>query len=71
MSDITGSAGPIQNPEQTGPPNPHEINPNNAAEIAYWSKALSVTSEQLHEAIRLHGPQIGNVCAALHGHKPR
>lgn len=71
MSDITASGVPSQHPEQTGPPNPQEINPNNASEIAYWSKALGVTSEQLHEAIRVHGTQVGNVCAALHGHKPR
>jgi hypothetical protein len=42
-----------------------------ASDIAYWSKALGVTGEQLHETIRVHGTHVGKVCAALHTHKPR
>jgi hypothetical protein len=71
MSDIIANAPPIEHPEQTGPLDPHEINPKIASDIAYWSKALGVTGEQLHGAIRLHGTHVGKVCAALHTHKPR
>jgi hypothetical protein len=71
LSDIITSAVPIEHPEQTGSLDPREINPNMASDIAYWSKALSVTGEQLHEAIRVHGTHVGKVCAALHTHKPR
>jgi hypothetical protein len=67
MSDVITS----ENREQTGPLDPHEINPKMASDIAYWSKALGVTGEQLHEAIRVHGTHVGQVCAALHTHKPR
>jgi hypothetical protein len=71
MSDVITSAVPSEHPEQTGPLDPHEINPKMASDIAYWSKALGVTAEQLHEAIRVHGTHVGKVCAALHTHKPR
>jgi hypothetical protein len=71
MSDIIANALPIEHPEQTGPLDPHEINPKMASDIAYWSKALGVTGEQLHEAIRVHGTRVGKVCAALHTHKAR
>jgi len=71
MSDVITSAVPFEHPEQTGPLDPHEINPKMASDIAYWSKALGVTGEQLHEAIRVHGTHVGKVCAALHTHKPR
>jgi hypothetical protein len=71
MSEVITSAVPFEHPEPSGPLDPHEINPNMAADIAYWSKALGVTGEQLHEAIRVHGTQVGKVCAALHTHKPR
>jgi hypothetical protein len=71
MSDIIASTVPIEHPEQTGPLDPHEIKPNSATDIAYWSKALGVTGEQLHEAIRVHGTHVGKVCAALHAGKPR
>jgi hypothetical protein len=65
MSDVITSAVPFEHPEQTGPLDPHEINPKMASDIAYWSKALGVTGEQLHEAIRVHGTRVGKVCAAL------
>jgi hypothetical protein len=71
VSDVIISTVPFEHPEQTGPLDPHEINPEMASDIAYWSKALGVTSEQLREAIRVHGAQVGKVCAALHAHKPR
>ena len=68
MSDIIASAEPIEHP--TAPHDPNEINPKLASDIAYWSKALGVTGEQLHEVIRVHGTHVGKVCAAIHGHKP-
>jgi hypothetical protein len=71
MSDIIASAVSIEYPEQTGPSDPQEINPKMASDIAYWSNALGVTGEQLHETIRVHGTHVGKVCAALHTHKPR
>jgi hypothetical protein len=71
MSDVITSAVPFEHPEQTGPLDPHEINPKMASDIAYWSKALGVTGEQLREAIRVHGTHVGKVCAALHTHKAR
>jgi hypothetical protein len=52
-----------------GPHNPAEINPKMASDIAYWSKELGVTGDQLHELIRSHGTHVTKVRAALHSHK--
>ena len=52
-----------------GPHNPKEINPKMASDIAYWSKELGVTGDQLHELIRIHGVHILKVRAALHSQK--
>ena len=71
MSDIMASAVPTEHPEQTGPLHTHEINPEVASDVAYWSKALGVSEEQLNAAIRVHGTHVGKVCAALHTYKPR
>ncbi len=49
-----------------GPHDPKEINPKMASDIAYWSKELGVTGDQLHEAIRSHGTHVEKVRAALH-----
>ncbi len=49
-----------------GPHDPKEINPKIASDIAYWSKELGVTGEQLHEAIRSHGTHVEKVRTALH-----
>jgi hypothetical protein len=38
MSDVITSAVPFEHPEQTGPLDPHEINPKMASDIAYWSR---------------------------------
>ncbi len=69
MSDVITSAVPLEHPEQTGPLDPHEINPKMASDIAYWSKEFGVTGDQLHEAIRSHGTHVEKVRAALHPHK--
>jgi hypothetical protein len=52
-----------------GPHDPKEINPKMASDIAYWSKELGVTGDQLHALIRSHGTHVGKVRAALHSHK--
>ncbi len=52
-----------------GPHNLKEINPKMASDIAYWSKELGVTGDQLHEAIRSHGTHVEKVRAALSTHK--
>lgn len=49
-----------------GPHDPKVINPKLASDVAYWSKELGVTGDQLHEAIRAHGTHVENVRAALH-----
>ena len=52
-----------------GPHDPKEINPKIASDIAYWSRELGVTGDQLHEAIRSHGTHIDKIRAALHAHR--
>lgn len=52
----------------TGPHDPKEINPKISSDIAYWSKEFGVTSQVLHEAIRVHGTHVDKVRAALHSH---
>ena len=52
-------------------PRPAPDQPKMASDLAYWYKAVGVTGEQLHEAIRVHSTHVGKVCAALHTHKPR
>ena len=47
---------------------PAEINPKVASDIAYWSKELGVTGQELHEAIRVHGTSVEKVKAALAAH---
>jgi len=49
-----------------GPHDPKMINPKMASDIAYWSKELNVTGDQLHEVIRSHGTQVEKLKAALH-----
>jgi hypothetical protein len=56
----------IQEEHTKGPHGPKEINPKMASDIAYWSKELGVTGEQLHEAIRAHGTHVAKIRAALH-----
>ncbi len=52
----------------TGPHDPKEINPKISSDIAHWSKEFGVTSQVLHEAIRVHGTHVDKVRAALHSH---
>jgi hypothetical protein len=52
-----------------GPHDPKEINPKIASDIAYWSKELGVSGDQLHELIRAHGTHVDKIRAALHAHK--
>ncbi len=51
-----------------GPHDPNEINPKLASDIHYWSEALHVTGQQLHEAIRVHGTHVNKVREALKHH---
>ena len=48
-----------------GPHDPKVINPKMASDIAYWSKELHVTGDQLHAAIRAHGIHVEKIRAAL------
>ena len=59
-------AHPEHEEHQKGPHDPHTINPKISSDIAYWSKELNVTSQELHEAIRSHGTHVDKVRAALH-----
>jgi len=51
-----------------GPHDPREINPKMSSDIAYWSKEFGVTGDQLHEAIRSHGPHVEKIRAAFRAH---
>ena len=53
---------------QKGPHDPKEINPKMSSDIAYWSKEFHVTSQVLHEAIRVHGSHVDKIRAALTHH---
>ena len=44
-------------------------NPKLCSDITYWSKEFGVTGDELHEAIRSHGTNVGNVLAALNPNK--
>jgi hypothetical protein len=35
-------------------------------ELAYWTKALQVTPEDLKNAVSAVGPMVGDVCRKLH-----
>jgi hypothetical protein len=36
--------------------------------MAYWAHQFNVTTQVLHEAIRVHGTKVDKVRAALHPH---
>ena len=52
-----------------GPSSLEEINPKISGDIAHWSKEFHVTSQVLHEAIRVHGTHVEKVRAALASHQ--
>ena len=51
-----------------GPHDPKEINPKISSDMAYWAHEFNVTTQALHEAIRVHGTKVDKVRAALHAH---
>ena len=51
-----------------GPHDPHEINPKISSDMAYWAHEFNVTTQVLHEAIRVHGTKVDKVRTALHSH---
>lgn len=51
-----------------GPSSQTEINPKVSSDIAYWAHELHVTSQVLHETIRVHGTHIDKLRAALTKH---
>ena len=51
-----------------GPSSPTEINPKISADMAYWAHQFNVTTQVLHEAIRVHGTHVDKVRAALAHH---
>ena len=51
-----------------GPHDPKEINPKISSDMAYWAHEFNVTTQALHEAIRVHGTKVDKVRAALHTH---
>lgn len=51
-----------------GPHDPHEINPKISSDMAYWAHEFGVTTQVLHEAIRVHGTKVEKVRASLHTH---
>jgi hypothetical protein len=59
---------PTHEDHTKGPSSPSEINPKISSDIAYWAKQFHVTSQELHEAIRVHGTHVVKVRAALAHH---
>ena len=51
-----------------GPHDPKEINPKISSDMAYWAHEFNVTTQVLHEAIRVHGTKVDKVRASLHPH---
>ena len=51
-----------------GPHDPKEINPKISSDMAYWAHEFNVTTQVLHETIRVHGTKVEKVRAALHSH---
>jgi len=51
-----------------GPHDPKEINPKISSDMAYWAHEFNVTTQVLHEAIRVHGTKVDKIRAALHSH---
>ena len=51
-----------------GPHDLHEINPKISSDMAYWAHEFNVTTQVLHEAIRVHGTKVDKVRASLHTH---
>ena len=51
-----------------GPHDPHTINPKISSDKAYWAHEFNVTTQVLHEAIRVHGTKVDKVRASLHPH---
>ena len=51
-----------------GPHDPKEINPKISSDMAYWAHQFGVTTQVLHEAIRVHGTKVDKVRASLHAH---
>ena len=51
-----------------GPHDPKEINPKISSDMAYWAHEFGVTTQVLHEAIRVHGTRVDKVRASLHPH---
>jgi hypothetical protein len=51
-----------------GPHDPKEINPKISSDMAYWAHQFGVTTQVLHEAIRVHGTKVDKIRAALHPH---
>jgi hypothetical protein len=49
-------------------PTTHIINPKISSDMAYWAHEFGVTTQVLHEAIRVHGTHVDKVRAALHPH---
>ena len=51
-----------------GPHDPKEINPKISSDMSYWAHEFNVTTQVLHEAIRVHGTKVDKIRAALHSH---
>jgi len=51
-----------------GPHDLYEINPKISSDMAYWAHEFGVTTQVLHEAIRVHGTKVDKVRASLHTH---
>ena len=51
-----------------GPHDPKEINPKISSDMAYWAHEFNVTTQVLHEAIRVHGTKVDKIRAALQSH---
>jgi hypothetical protein len=59
---------PHEDQATSGPRDPKNINPKVASDIAYWSRELGVTGDQLHEFIRTHGTHVDKARAAFRAH---
>ncbi|MFL1463500.1 DUF3606 domain-containing protein [Roseococcus sp. DSY-14] len=54
-------------PTKRSPQDAQRISLSEAHEVAYWTKALGVTKEQLAEAVKAVGPMAKDVRAKLKG----
>jgi hypothetical protein len=56
-------------PEKRGPTDRTRINLSQDHEVAYWTKALGVSAEELERVVKRVGPMVDDVRRALSSHR--